>query len=106
MAMLDILGKASRAPVYRGLGGPTRHKVRAYAGSDAAGFSAVAISAPKPASRNQGRAYQNQVQALLKRLPDERDFVLTAGGSLTAGEAASVARSVESFHPLWFDEPC
>src|ERR1044071_1922821 len=86
MAMLDILGKASRAPVFRVLGGPTRHKVRAFAASEAAGFSAVAISAPKPASRNQGRAYQNQVQALLKRLPDDRDFVLAAQGSLTPGD--------------------
>jgi galactonate dehydratase len=69
MAMLDILGKASRAPIYRVLG-------------------------------------QNQLQALLKPLPEDRDFVLAAHESLTPGDAASVARAVETLHPLWFDEPC
>ena len=106
MAMLDILGKASWAPVFRVLGGPTRHKVRAFAASETGGFSAVAISAPKPAARNQGKAYENQLQALLKQLPDDRDFVLTAHGLLTPGDGASVARTIETFHPLWFDEPC
>jgi len=106
MALLDILGKACGAPLYRVLGGPTRHKVRAYASSNIGAFSAVEIFVPKPASRNQGKAYENQIQALVKQLPEDRDFVLSAQGSLTPGDAASVARAVETSHPLWFDEPC
>jgi galactonate dehydratase len=106
MALLDIAGKACRAPVYRVLGGPTRHKIRVFTDSNEPAFSAVAIAAPKPASRNQGKAYQNQVQGFVKQLPEDRDFVLSAQGSLTPGDAASVAQAIESSHPLWFDEPC
>jgi galactonate dehydratase len=110
MAMLDVLGKSCRAPIYRVLGGPTRHKVRVFADSTAPGFRAIALAVPPAASRNQGKAFENQVQAvvqaLIKSVPDNHDYILTAHGRLTPGDAASVARTVEASHPLWFDEPC
>ena len=106
MALLYILGESCRAPAHRVLGGPTCHKVRAFTDSNAVAFSAVGLAAPKPASRNQGKTYENQVAAVVKQLPEDRDFVLSANGSLTPGDAGSVARALEGLHPLWLDEPC
>jgi galactonate dehydratase len=125
VALLDLVGKACKAPVYRVLGGPTRNKVRALAALDgstnaeltaslekaaSAGYRAFRVPTPDPASRNQGRAYQLAVRARLQELQDRggarADFVIDGGGLLTPGDASSVATTVQSMHPLWFDEPC
>jgi galactonate dehydratase len=106
MALLDILGKAAKAPVYRILGGPTRSKVRMYSHPYTEESAVALIDVPAPASRNQGKAYQNRILELANAVPADRDFILVANGVLTPGDAASVARTVESKHPLWFDEPC
>jgi galactonate dehydratase len=106
IALLDIVGKAAKAPVYRVLGGPTRNKVRAYGSPQFERFPVAVIDVPAPASRNQGKAYQNRILELIGRIPAERDFVLAGNGVLTPGDAASVAVTVEAKHPLWFDEPC
>ena len=106
IALLDILGKACNAPVYRVLGGPTRAKVRAFGSPQSGDFPIHRVPIPTPASRNQGKAYQIQIRSLVDAVPVGVDFVLAGNGLLTAGDAASVATTVESKHPLWFDEPC
>src|SRR5262249_40348323 len=124
-AMLDIIGKAVAAPVYRVLGGPTRFKARALASlsgaTDAeltasmnalakAGFQAFDVPIPAVNWRNQGQAFDKAARARMDGLrsaaPPTANFVLRGNGTLMAGDAAAVASSLERFHLLWFDEPC
>lgn len=125
MAMLDITAKACAAPVYRLLGGPTRFKARALAAlhgsTDAelaaalkagmqAGYRAFQVPLPPVSARNHGQQFDRAVRARMDALrgaaPVNVDFVLAGSGTLTAGDASSVAATLESFRPLWFDEPC
>ncbi len=106
IALLDIIGKATNAPLYRVLGGPTRNKARAWSAPGTQQSPISVINVPAPAWRNQGKAYQNSILELVKSVPEDRDFILMGYGLLTPGDAASVAASVETKHPLWFDEPC
>src|SRR5262249_25577770 len=89
MALLDVVGRHAKAPVYQILGGPTRHKIRALTtlegDSDrdlvaalrrarAAGFRAAVVPLPAITARVQGdafvRATQRRLEALCAAGPD------------------------------------
>lgn len=125
MAMLDVVGRSVKAPVYQVLGGPTRNKCRALAplegATDAelvssverareAGFRAFLVPVPPAAAPNQGKAYvlatRKRLDALRQAAGQGTDFVLDGAGALTPGDAASLAAAFERFHLLWLDEPC
>jgi galactonate dehydratase len=124
MALLDVVGRHARAPVYQILGGPTRHKVRALTtlegGSDAdllaalrraraAGFRAFVVPLPARPARIQGDAFVQATRRRFETLAAEGrdlDFVVDGGGALSPADAARVASALEPCHPLWLDEPC
>ena len=125
MAMLDLLGKFTNAPVYQVLGGPTRNQARALArvegDTDDAVVSAVAqahgaghraflIPVPTTHSPNHSATLVNATQRRLDRVRAAAgagcDFVLDAAGRLTPGDASTLAAAFERFHLLWVDEPC
>ena len=124
MAMLDVVGRSVKAPIYQVLGGPTRNKCRALAplegSTDAeliasvrrareAGFRAFLVPTPPTTGRNQGQAFvlaaRKRLEALREAAGSGTDFALDCGASLPPGDAASLAAAFERFHLLWLDEP-
>lgn len=125
MAMLDLLGKFTNAPVYQVLGGPTRNQARALARitgetddavvvavsqARAAGHKAFMIPVPRTEARNHSATLVAAARQRLDRVRSAAgqgsDFVLDAAGKLTPGDASSLAAAFERLHLLWFDEPC
>jgi galactonate dehydratase len=125
IALMDILGKSSKAPLYETLGGPTRNKARAMAVVEGestaeiraavlrakqAGHRAFSIPLSVPSGMERGRAFYNGVRERMDTLREaageECDFVLDCGGRTIPGEAISIADRLENFHLLWLDEPC
>jgi len=125
IAMLDVVGKIAKAPVYQVLGGPTRHMARALAAitgdtNDAliasmnrafkAGYKAFVVPIPKPSSPNSGQGFVltivNRLQALRTAGGEDVDFVLDGANMLSPGDAQMVSAAIERFHVLWFNEPC
>jgi len=124
VALLDILGKLSKARVYQVVGGPTRQKARAFAhlhGADeaslktsleracAAGYKAFQVPLTIPEGPVRGRTFYRETRELLERLRaaggDDTDFILDCGGRLSTAEAAALGAELEPFHLLWLEEP-
>jgi galactonate dehydratase len=125
MAMLDVLGKFTNAPVFQVLGGPTRNQARAMAriegetdealaaavtGARAGGHRAFMIPVPRSEARNHSAtlvaATRQRLETVRSAAGEGSDFVLDGGATLTPGDASSLAAALERAHLLWFDEPC
>ena len=132
-ALWDISGKACGLPVHRMLGGPTRDRIRLYAsgylcqprhfdlpGDDLVGackarveegFTAVKFT-PQP-DDYQGkspeyvhRAAVERVRAVREAFGDDPDICLDYHGrSFSVTEAVRLAKAIESYHPLFLEEP-
>ena len=125
IALMDILGKSSKAPLYETLGGPTRNKARAMAvvqgestdeiraavlRAKQSGHRAFSIPLSVPSGMERGREFylgvRQRMDTLREAAGEECDFVLDCGGRTIPGEAVSIADRLENFHLLWLDEPC
>lgn len=130
MACWDIVGKALNQPIYNLLGGQVHHKLRAYsyiydwnrsmpaerAGEAAAamaerGFTAVKLDpivippAPREASLKEMRYTEAVLRSIRDAVGDRVDILFGTHGQLNTHGAIRLARVLEPFEPLWFEEP-
>ena len=123
-AMLDLVSKSRKVPIYQYLGGPTRFKARLLAQLE--GTDEVAIAAPLERAKRQGfQAFtmpalqrdamiplqeyvdrvRKRVNGILPKGGADAEWVLDGAASMLPGDAASVAKALEKTHLMWFDEP-
>ena len=130
IALWDLKGKHLGVPIYELLGGSMRHKARLYAhvkgrtiddqvahvrALRAAGFTAVghlnplldeSISEPyfKAHARKMADAIDN-VRLLREAAGPDVDLCIEIHRRLTVPEAVTLARGIEPFHPMFFEDP-
>jgi L-alanine-DL-glutamate epimerase-like enolase superfamily enzyme len=128
LALWDLVGKIRNAPVYELLGGPTRERVRAYAGmlgfstdpgaaaEASAEYVAKGFTALKwylPYNGSYGRDGVNDNVALIKAVreavgPDVEimiDWLLSNPRVNSVLWAIDLARRLEEYRPTWIEEP-
>ena len=118
MALLDLAGQESKAPVFQLLGGPTRFKIRALTSLanpnqrdtlQAQGHRAFLIPLTLPTAitsrPNIVSTFARQFAELRRSAGDHVDFVADGQALLPSAEASDLAVALEPYHPLWFDRP-
>jgi galactonate dehydratase len=123
-AMLDLVSKSKKLPIYQYLGGPTRFKARLLAQLE--GTDEASTAAPLERAKRQGFLaftmpvlqrdvmipLQEYVDRVRKRVANMQamggtgaEWVLDGAAGLTPGDAAMVATALEKTHLILFDEP-
>src|SRR5215471_5843890 len=107
-AMLDLLSKSKKVPIYQFLGGPTRFKARVLAQLEGSDESSTA----PPLERAKQRGFQAFTMPILQRdsmipLQEYVDRVRQRVANIQAngGAGAMVATALEKAHLMWLDEP-
>src|SRR5882757_5413066 len=128
-ALWDIVGKATKQPVYNLLGGPVRDKIRVYANGwsyktqqpeDYArkaeavikmGFSAVKFDpVPGPWRTYVPKEHIRRAVSVLRAVRDalgpDVDLLLDIHRRLAPMHAIELANALAEFEPYWLEEPC
>ena len=128
MAMWDISARALGVPVHRMLGGQVRDRVRAYANGWFSGatspedFAEAAVQTVAQGFRGlkwdpfeaadlileprELRRMLEPVAAVREAVGDDVDLFIEGHGRFDVPTAVRVARELEQFQPVFFEEPC
>ncbi|MFN7923018.1 MAG: enolase C-terminal domain-like protein [Bryobacteraceae bacterium] len=123
-AMVDLVARSRKLPIYQYLGGPTRFKARLLAQLE--GTDEQSVTAPLERARKAGiLAYtmpalqrdamiplqewvdrvRKRVSAIRGKASADAEWVLDGAGAMTPGDAATAATALERARIMWFDEP-
>jgi len=135
MACWDIIGKALGQPIYNLLGGQYHEKLRAYTyiypavaneglfddlerftqrvmeyvkqGFTALKFDPVGPDVPSPEQHSFERLQQIEaiVRSARETVGEKCDILIGTHGQMTTSGAIRLARRLEKYDPLWFEEP-
>ena len=128
MACWDLVGKDVGRPVYDLLGGPVRQKIRTYTYTYnekaahwlAQGFTAVKLDPlgqdpraikdfeqiiPIQPSLEAFERVEAAIREIREAVGNKLDILIGTHGQMTASGAIRLAKRLEPYHPLWFEEP-
>jgi galactonate dehydratase len=126
-ALWDIIGKSVNRPIYALLGGKAKSRIRVYAngfisgkaspeefgrsasavakkGFNALKFDPFAGAGPGITNEELVTAIK-RIEAVKEGVGDRADIIVEAHGRFNPSTAIKIAASLESFSPMWFEEP-